>query len=644
MATLAPPRKFNVEPIETIIRSSKDRVYNKQEDVQLTQETASKPIDIKPKVGRRFVPQLIETTTKSSKQAQAETASVKRPRKFVPEPIETSTRSSRKKFADEWESQTTNAEKKERPPRKPRKFAPQLVETAQRSRRAGDPARALQPTDKTEATPVTKLGLKTMGLAVPGPPTNTPTFDYSHNPLFEEIQRATSPITRRRLIKRQSQHCFRVPDLDAIESSESEGSTPSSPLCTPYFATHCHSYREYKEPTRIRESADERSSGYLLALAAKAAEKQLRDQAMAAFPNDEHHEHVDHFVDREDSLLDSMESRSVSSHKQVNWDVLAMRAHHEKIEKLQDGDAEVRGRRRECPEQKNGEEPDSTHKNILGGCKKDDELDCMRKGARPPMLGKDIKFPRCSSPEPARFDTTQGCDVVKKAMSYLSEQSQQAEKGGESLWCGRGNGKQTSQVLSLWGGSNASSRSQSRQSGLWGGCCASSCTDVSKGPTGLLTPRKDKEEPPSPCPTPSALILPPTPPASQADFAGIDERLTVEANIEQEFGDNFVTQVYNYLSLGYPSMARPFDEELSKISKTSIEELRQDDHLAQSRGYIRLGADGNLTDEEITEESCMRWRALRIYIREWAKQKPGMAGESPAGGMGTAVRRGSWGI
>jgi hypothetical protein len=50
---------------------------------------------------------------------------------------------------------------------------------------------------------------------------------------------------------------------------------------------------------RTRESCDDRFSGYLLALAAKAAEKQLREQALAAFPNESMHEIVEHFYDRE---------------------------------------------------------------------------------------------------------------------------------------------------------------------------------------------------------------------------------------------------------------------------------------------------------------------------------------------------------
>jgi len=117
----------------------------------------------------------------------------------------------------------------------------------------------------------------------------------------------------------------------------------------------------------------------------------------------------------------------------------------------------------------------------------------------------------------------------------------------------------------------------------------------------------------------------------------------MEVTIEEEFGDDFVTQVYNYLSLGYPAIARNFDEELAKISHVPVMELRQDDHLAKSTGYIRLGEDGNLVNADITEESCTRWRALRIYVQEWARQQPNMS-EVSSGGAGIAVRKGSWAL
>jgi hypothetical protein len=659
MATSTPPRRFKVEPIETTFRSSKDQSQKETEG---------------PKRPRKFTPELVETTAKSNRRSVPEPVEAfsepskdrPHPRRFAPEPLETSSRTNRplapeptgslkkrrssRKFAEEWkewESQlAASTQKKENRPS--RKFVPELIETARRSRRSGDTHPTLRPSDKTEATPVAgsdaHITVKTSDLTVPSPPANTPTFDYSQNPLFLEIQRATSPFSRRRSMpRRMSKHCFQVPDLDPIESSESEGSTPSSPTTTPSISDRP---AFYKEPTRMRESVDERVAGYLLKIAADAAEKQLREQALAAFPNDDYHEHVDHWIDKDEaeSSSDGPHSRRGSSFNEVNWELIAMRQHRERLEQQQEAEKE-RARKRDIEKKQDAwnnvtAQTDSSPKDIVGGYQKDGELDRMRKGARPPMLGKEIKFPRCPSPEPARFDTTQGCDVVKKAMCYLSEQSQAAEKG-ESLWCGNGNGRQLSKVPSLW--STASSRSASR-SGLWGGCCLTTGETPPRGPTGILTPNYEKGNPvDTPCPTPSAIVLPPTPPASHADFACIDEKLAVELSIEEEFGDDFVTQVYNYLSLGYPSMARPFDEELSKISHFSIADLRQDDHLAQKRGYIRLGADGNLTSMEITEESCMRWRALRVYIREWAKQHPGMAGEA-LGGMGTAARKGSWAV
>lgn len=662
MASAAPPRRFKVEPIETTVSSSKDKA------------PADQPERPKP---RRFAPQPIETTTSSSKSrrrfAPEPVETTKRSnRRFAPEPIETTTRSSRQKFAKDWEEQTSPTGKFKanpmeavgisngqfkgalKPPTK--KFRPQLIETAQRHRKAGDDMPTLLPSDKTEATPDSAISARKariLGIP-PTPPTNTPTFDITQNPLFLEIQRNASPCRRRSYFS-CSQHSFRVPDLDPIESSESEASAPPSPTESPPY-TSDHSFM-YKEATRRRESVDDSSAGYLLELAAKAAEKQLREQALAAFPNSDFHEPVAHYVDHdtegsEPSVTEAKQQQQQreSSFTQVNWDLVAMREYREK---------QITDKEKQKPKEyiKPAFSPfgnpagflDAVTAKKFANERKDPELERQRKEARPPMLGQDIKFPRCESPEPSRFDPTQGCDAVRTAMCYLSEQSKAASEKGESLWCGKGNGRQTSTTPSLW--SNANSRASST-TGLWGGFCVNGGDKSPRGPTGLLTPHNEKPNPMSPCPTPSTSLLPPTPPASSSGitfentgFSGIDEKLAVEQSIEEEFGDNFVTQVYNYLSLGYPSMARPFDEELSKISHIPISELRQDDHLASSRGYIRLGKDGNLKDTEITEETCMRWRALRIYIQEWARQHPNMSeDEFMVGGRGTAVRKGSWAL
>lgn len=684
MATTASPRRFKAEPLETTLRSSKDKPEGeKQEIPKPVRRFAPQPIETiktdnrKPtrepaqpaqKTTRRFAPNPIETTTKTN-------------RKFAPEPIETTSRNSRSKFAKDWDEETSPTARRTRPELKvtassdssesplPRsalkrpgkRFIPQLIETAQRSRKAGDTDPAVLPSDRTEATPdvISTRRARILGIP-PTPPTNTPTLDLPQNPLFLEIatgiQHNLCPLARRRSYFSSSQHSFRVPDLDPIESSESEASIPSSPT-TSSWPTTDHSFM-YKEATRRRESVDDSSAGYLLELAAKAAERQLREQAMAAFPNSDFHEPVDHYVDRDTEETGSITDESARvrepSFTEVNWDLHAMRQYQES----QDNDKEKQRQNIASSKKTDHIKPafnpfgnpagflDAATVKKLAAEKKDPELERMRKDARPPMLGQDIKFPRCESPEPSRFDPTQGCDAVRTAMCYLSEQSKAASEKGESLWCGQGNGRQTSTTPSLW--SNANSRASSTH-GLWGGFCVNGGDKSPRGPTGILTPFHEKANPLSPCPTPAMSLLPPTPPTSTygtglgtADFSGIDEKLAIEQSITEDFGDNFVTQVYNYLSLGYPSMARPFDDELSKISKISVFELRQDDHLAESRGYIRLGKDGNLRDSEITEETCMRWRALRMYIQEWARQHPGMTEEEfPIGSRG---RKGSWAL
>src|ERR1051326_1443028 len=182
------------------------------------------------------------------------------------------------------------------------------------------------------------------------------------------------------------------------------------------------------------------------------------------------------------------------------------------------------------------------------------------------MLGPDIKFPRCSSPEAARFDVTQGSEALRDSMCYLIEQSQAQEENHEGLWEQKANACQNSP---LW--SNAGSRQPSR-GGLWHGCCVNTSSTPQGGRSGLMTPKMEVESfygTPNPSPHPgniSSFLAPP-----KTDFTGLDEKLKIEISIEEEFSDEFVTQVYNYLSMGYPSIARDYDEELSKISRIPVD-------------------------------------------------------------------------
>ncbi|KAK4195384.1 hypothetical protein QBC40DRAFT_21792 [Triangularia verruculosa] len=151
----------------------------------------------------------------------------------------------------------------------------------------------------------------------------------------------------------------------------------------------------------------------------------------------------------------------------------------------------------------------------------------------------------------------------------------------------------------------------------------------------------------------------------------------LEEKIAAEFDDKLVTQVYNYLSLGYPATARLYDEELSKISRIPVEDLEMDDDAimenlwgtqvhgssqssdsrsqnsddtglrraagkrTKATGHIML--DSEEQDNVREEDRCPRWKALKRYIYEWARQHPDLNAISPLA-WGVRERRGSWGI
>lgn len=158
------------------------------------------------------------------------------------------------------------------------------------------------------------------------------------------------------------------------------------------------------------------------------------------------------------------------------------------------------------------------------------------------------------------------------------------------------------------------------------------------------------------------------------NLQSLDEKLKKEKvtadrdeKIAAEFDDHFVTQVYNYLSLGYPATARQYDLELGKISRIPVEELERDDEATMvdlwggadgvdgatdddtvgpkkkisATGHIML--DSEAKDGVMEEDRCPRWKALKLYIYEWARQHPDLNAISPLA-WGVQERRGSWGI
>jgi len=694
-------RRFAPEPIE---HSSKSSKHARAESSDTCDPT--KP--------RRFAPQVVEQTAKSTRQSTSESARDAKPttRRFAPQPMETSHKSSKDRVGTktghvkftpepmETSRRSNRAGSEEKPVRK---FAPVLIDTASRTRKAGD-NKPPKPQDfRTEhghllharehRRHITGDRTPIEGDASGSQPAVQPLSATDHLDFGDLPRRPVSPFdgsapARSSALIPARSHSFRCPDLDTIESSESErGSDPASSLScspgqgSPITASDSSFTEFYKHATRIRESVDENFAHYLLQLEAKKAEQRMREQALAAFPNSDFHEPVQHYVmDDEESDEFEYEDRVVTwegfdedelhtlarrrDSTKVPWEQMEMQRHAEKAEQ----DRLAHG----GPARESSRSPWWNPAHGMSVHDPDSEMRSMRDRARPPMLGRDLVFPRCPSPEPARFDVTQGSSILRKQMSSGSG-SREDEKPAP---------------ISLWSGGKASTKKSSgdKKGGLWGGFCVANADEDENqgllpptGPTGLMTPQNEPVNPfeQSFAAGPVQRVLggmssgeacagmietPPTPPAEEVrsapDIANIDSILITNYELEKEinasYPDNFITQVFNYLSLGYPSLARPFDEELSKISRVSVAELRQDDVKARQapRGYIRLGPDfeGGGGENVVAETECARWRALKLYVHEWARQEKNMVtspneNNASGGHFGAIIeRRGSWGI
>ncbi|KAI1084336.1 hypothetical protein F5B20DRAFT_568331 [Whalleya microplaca] len=514
-----------------------------------------------------------------------------------------------------------------------------------------------------------------------------------------------------------------------------------------------------------RESCDEEFSGYLLAVAAREAHRQRElEQAMAAFPNGVRPEGVEHFFVRDNSE-DDHEVEEAARHgpsqllrrqsTDPGWAVKEMRAHAEKLaqgnrDRMSIDDSpdqsemasppedplwtttnarresqdqvmvdargsfadskptppllarvDTRSPAQDKPFSPPQQQPDTgLHASPFGipfgGLSSEPEDPVMRRmrlAASPPMLGGDLKLRTCPSPQHTRMETDQ-------------------------RYCPKGRPEEKQ-------------RDVTEGTGLWRGYCSAKTENavelVHPGPNLLMTPREplSPHDPFSAAFTASMSISgvmssadtpgttsPTTQRQSQQKglhmLSGLDERLRkekarkeMEERIAAEFDDAFVTQVYNYLSLGYPAMARDFDDELSKISGIDIVELRKDDtqkidkgfmlhmeisihksdrapgHVVGSTGGTIINDNNNSSnsnsnnssntsgassgvssgdDEEMLapEESERRtrrkpkpprWIALKLYIREWARQHPKLNdAENGPMAWGVRARRGSWAI
>ncbi|KAH8677682.1 hypothetical protein BX600DRAFT_506699 [Xylariales sp. PMI_506] len=737
-----------------------------------------------PKPRRRFAPQLVEESVKSSgssrrvvnppvqtpeapvsnarttKDASVQvddaemanaspSASQHSRRRFAPVPIETTFDSYRVKNPHGPTAELTpepsptieplssislrQDEKKAEKPK--RKFAPQLIETSRRTRRTGQQGPATKPTDKTDITPGTNhiYAPKTKRKHAPSSKSGNADpkdgeDDNSNPPRFVTPRRQPSmkphPNTRRGT-RNNSFH----PDLDTIVSSESdksgdedEAEEPKVPV--PTTGTTARSTpegerwasRNYEAKNR-RESCDEEFSGYLLAVAAREAQRQRElEQIMSAFPNGVRPEGVEHFFVRDNSEddqgYDVEEPLRHGTSKLIrrkstdpSWAVSEMRQHAEKLanlrmgsrqmsidEELSDMDMslppedplwttagprpESRGRLRtesrspffaassprvfavdkvHTPPRVAQPEASGFRAGPFGnpfaahnGEKDEQEIRRLRKAASPPMLGADLKFRVCPSPKVTRMEPDHPYPTHE---DIPRPQDRQRDVTG--------------------------------QTGLWRGYCVAQNNEEMvasslQPPDLLATPAEPTNPYLDPFATafanaPRSGAVSPRGPAPQRTLhplSGLDDRLRMEKirkekeeRVLAEFDDAFITQVYNYISLGYPATARAFDDELSKISGIAVRELQRDDTKKISKGFMLEmelkikttggynGSGGGENQMRTPEEDELqrskrppRWQALRLYIREWARQHPDLADERNPLAWGVRARRGSWAI
>ena len=125
--------RFAVEPVETSVRSHKN-ANNGMPEMAGNESIAA---DTRTPPKRRFVPEPVETTFKSSRKDESHQLPLTPPL-TSPEPVSS--------------GQATPST--ETPKARRRKFKPQLIESSRRSKKAGVEGPAMRPVDKTDITPV----------------------------------------------------------------------------------------------------------------------------------------------------------------------------------------------------------------------------------------------------------------------------------------------------------------------------------------------------------------------------------------------------------------------------------------------------------------------------------------------------------
>ena len=611
---------------------------------------------------RRFTPQMVDPYSSTSCAAPhhalvAPLETLPSRRKFQVQPLEvsiTSSRSSRISEKDNAqydpalpEGDTDQASDIGSIPSR-RRFAPQLVGTTSRRRKSTDSYPCIQQEDKTDFSPGDHVHLpKHMELApLPTPPTNSPVASSDQIPRISDSRFSSQAISRRN----PRNHSFRVPELPMIQSTieESESSDKSKvpSLSTSPPADSDGTVTERKLVASVPQVEALTDRGSLVSYAARMAEKQLREQVFAAYPNEHDNERVHHFAAESSSHnSDDEQGELVHRSDQASFRKKSTHEHLRESEQNQQGMRAHGSRNAHHGQSRLGSgaqehERLRNHVAVRQSKVQDQEMKVMRKAASPPMAGQSLQFRKCQSPQNTRLD----CCNHPNAPTKLTRDRD--SPGGGGLWRAR---------------KEPSRRKTGR--GLWMGVCGPENRKNGMGTAplqrGILTPPAIELQDPmeAPNPPPSDTSLTPTPPSSQqASFpTSLNSILVTEDEIDREFPDEFVTILYDYCSLGYPSMARKYDEELSKITQIPIEKIRKDDDDKSPRGHIGVhyGLLEGFKDDDDDEmkkngvkvpEHDERWWALRRYVREWARQSPQLLGQPGRRDWGESTRKGSWAI
>ncbi|KAL2840141.1 hypothetical protein BJY01DRAFT_257461 [Aspergillus pseudoustus] len=560
------------------------------------------PADSTPRKPRRFLPDPFETTTRSSRNKQNGPSTEQDPRTGQIEVDPKSIALGIHGASSTFQVGGINAGQQKR---SPRKFAPQLLETARHSVRPGK--KPIQPGSKPQPEPQSLNGLDTASDTRPSGP-----------PLEQESLFSYSSLLRRQETRR---HSFRVPDLPAIPSSCSEESKDSaSPSALPRRrAIHADTGGQ------SRDGLEKQFPQYILPFSIQPSETQLKEQALAAFPNEQVYQPVDHFaIDREeeDPPYDSVPhlqdprlklriNRRASS-ADLPFELEYLRRHKEEAGMNRRHYLTTRGGRLS---QMNRRAPKGVDRAVAR--EEAWEMDRSRTQPNPPMLGRDLVFPQSLTPA-----TT----ISEDMQTHSSNEFRHIFSAFSGLWS-----------------ENSPPPVQRQSNGLWNGTCKAhrerTCSSEALIP-GLITPRFGGE-----LATPNGVDETPTTGGAirpEVSRPAANNPRDSSDDIGQGFNDGFVTQIYNYLSLGYPSVARYYDYELSKVSGVSVAALRADDLNTDAKGHVAVL---DVMRKGSADGVCMRWTALRLYIREWARQQPQMSEVDPVHETwGVLERKGSWAV